>query len=341
MAIAGAMAIAVSVSACGTPEAKVVPAAEAETNPVSAAVEPETEAVSAVIESETKPAENDGAAASASEKSGFGTAGAGSFSGKIAAGAGKKAAQNQELSLDDRVVFDWEGLRVIAKYVNLSGSAPEVRLLVENDSPYDVAMHATDEYINDFSVGSDLYAEIPSGRKKNMSLTFHKDSIEDSFINTPRTLEFTLFFNDMQNRERLVTSEPVRISLSGSEDTPEEVPEGQVLIDQDGIRMIALGISSSTASQTTVVLYAENKSEHPIMIEQENTSVNGFMVNASMVCYLDAGRKSYGLLFLNGDSLRENEIQSIEEIQLDLAVKNTDDWTEPIPLVEDAVILFD
>ncbi len=265
-----------------------------------------------------------------------------SFSGDLPSGSKKNAKKANEVSLDNQVIFDWEGIRVTAKSVDFSNHSPAVKLLIENNSEYDITTQARNVSVNDFAVTCGFSATVPSGKKANSSLDIYNTSLKESRIETMQEIEFTLrIFDSHHLGDTIVESDPIVITLTGTEDQVPEAPKGQVLIDQDGIRLVALGLGESDDFLTRIQMYAENNSDTPVHFGSLDAAVNGFVLDSTLNFTVQPGKKAYDNLWFFTTELEENEIEHIDEIQLDLTVTSPGTTNRVIPDVEDAVIQFE
>ena len=106
---------------------------------------------------------------------------------------------------------------------------------------------------------------------------------------------------------------------------PEPDVEEQVILDENGIKVVVKGLELGDCSWgAQVLLYIENNTGQDFRIEAEDVSVNGFMISPIFYSDVLAGKKAYtSINFLESD-LTDNDITVITTIELTFHVANLD-----------------
>jgi hypothetical protein len=86
-----------------------------------------------------------------------------------------------------------------------------------------------------------------------------------------------------------------------------------------------------------VLLYIENNTGKNIIVQCDDMSVNGFMVTPYFSCTVYDGKMAIDDITLLSSDLAENDIESVDDIELTFRIVDGDSW---MTLFETDVITF-
>lgn len=113
---------------------------------------------------------------------------------------------------------------------------------------------------------------------------------------------------------------------------------GEIIYENEGIKIVSKGISeNSNFMGPSLILYVENNTENAITIQSRDVSINGFMVDPIFSCEIMPGKRAIDSITFMSSDIEENQIESINEIELSFHIFKTDGWdtiqdTEPITI---------
>ena len=109
-------------------------------------------------------------------------------------------------------------------------------------------------------------------------------------------------------------------------DTMDTTPNdaGQELYNADGIRIVGKYVDEGSFWGAAVLLYIENNSGKNRIIQCDDMSVNGFMVTPYFSSTVYDGKKAVDDITLMSSELEENNITSIDEIELKFKIIDED-----------------
>ena len=110
-----------------------------------------------------------------------------------------------------------------------------------------------------------------------------------------------------------------------------------VLLDQDGIRITATGLSTDSLFGPELNLLVENDSAQNIVVQPNYCMVNGYMMTDLLYSDLAPHSRAVDTLTLLGSELEDNHIDTITDAELSLQITDADyyqtiDSTAPITL---------
>ena len=116
------------------------------------------------------------------------------------------------------------------------------------------------------------------------------------------------------------------ILTSPKEETDPASPTGLVLYDANGVKITYNGIETDMFGDVDIKLMIENNTSNTILIQNRNTSVNGFMIDGILSSEITPGKKVNTSLSLWETDLDENEIETIEDLETVFVVLDNDTW---------------
>lgn len=235
-----------------------------------------------------------------------------------------------ELSITQTVLYDADGIVVTATGYEEGWTGPEIKLLLENNSDKNVLVTSASVSANGYMMPyASLYAEVAAGKKANETLSLMSSELDQSGIETLAELQFYIQIQDPDTWETVATSELLTLTTSAA---PYEQPvddSGDVLYDNQSIKVVCKGLKQDIIWDGTVVLYMENNSGKAVSIYAENVSVNGFMQDVGLWSDLRDGTKLIdGMSMIDLSDLEIESIDQIESIEFNLRVADAETWEE-------------
>jgi len=109
-----------------------------------------------------------------------------------------------------------------------------------------------------------------------------------------------------------------------SQTTSEEQQVEQVMLEQDGIKVVYKGLNTGGFFGPTMKVYIENNTDKNIIVQVNEFSVNDFMVNPLFSQDVAANKKANGEISILQSYLDENSITKIETIELTFVIIDDD-----------------
>ncbi|MBQ9030882.1 MAG: hypothetical protein IJ106_05445 [Parasporobacterium sp.] len=211
-----------------------------------------------------------------------------------------------------------------------------VKVFIENKT--DKNLYFTTDYVsmNDYILDCYWGETVSSGHKSNSEMNFYKDDMELNGITDVRSIAFTLSARDDDDWSNMLEQETFTIYPYG-EDVPEQAPQefednDLVLVDENGIRMILTGFDDTDDYSFKASVYLENNTDKNLRFSLGNaTAVNGYEIGSYMYEYIPSGKKTNAYMTWYWDDLHENDIDTVEDLELDIDISDYDDfWADPV-----------
>ena len=116
------------------------------------------------------------------------------------------------------------------------------------------------------------------------------------------------------------------ILTSPHEEKEPASPTNMVVYDQNGVKITYKGFEDSWDGGINVKFLIENNTTKTILVQNRETSVNGFMVDANLSNEITAGKKVNASLSLWKSDLDDNRISSVDDLETVFIVMDNDTW---------------
>lgn len=100
-----------------------------------------------------------------------------------------------------------------------------------------------------------------------------------------------------------------------------------MVVDNDSATVIVTGYSEDSIWGYTVNLYLINKTDKELTYSVDEASVNGFMADPFWASSVSAGKVAFASMSWSTSDFEENDITTVEEIEMKLRIYNSDDWS--------------
>lgn len=205
-----------------------------------------------------------------------------------------------------------------------------LKVYLENKSADQTYMFSVDDAAINGVQAQTLFATVVApGKKVNESLIFMED-LSEYGIGDFTDIELGFSVSDSEDwLADPVAEASVHVYPYGEDKAIQFAREAQdsdlTLVDNDYVTAIVTGYEEDEIWGHTAQLYLVNKTDKPLMFSADESSVNGFMVDALFAETVSAGRCAFCSLVWDTTAMEENGITEIEEIEFKLQAYDLDD----------------
>lgn len=220
--------------------------------------------------------------------------------------------------IEEQVILEHEGVKITAKeYTADSFWGDGIKLLVENDSDKSIGVSCNAVIVNDYMLTDFFSTTVAAGKKDNETLYLSSSDLKAAGITNVGKVEVQLYLYDSESYNTFYTGDLVEIKTSeydNMDTTADNV--GTEIYNENGVRIVGKYVNENSFWGAAVLLYVENNTGRDITVSCKDFSVNGFMVDAWLYSSIMAGKKAVDEITLMESTLEENNITSIDEIEL-------------------------
>ncbi len=228
------------------------------------------------------------------------------------------ADSSEAVTIEEQVLFEQDGLKVTAtEYVVDSIWGDGIKLLIENDSASDIGLGCNALIVNDYMITDLFSATVAAGKKDYETLNLSSSGLKAAGIDNVGKIEIYFHTFDPDTYMTIADMDCVTIQTSAfdsMDSTPNDA--GQELYNADGIRIVGKYVDENSFWGAAVLLYIENNSGENRIIQCDDMSINGFMVTPYFSSTVYDGKKAIDEITLMSSELEENNITSVDEIEL-------------------------
>lgn len=269
------------------------------------------------------------------------------------------------LDVSGIVVLDQEDIKIVFQDIDESdrSAGTQVELYIENNSDRNINLDFSEFCINGYTI--DWYfntISVFAGNAKYDRLIFSPEWLESQYIASLETMQFDLRVTDSETKEAIINNDElsavfapaadaatnIENAFTDSESTISVALNNQILIDHDGIKVTIVSINRTEDKYIQALLLIENNTVEEMDAFIEYCAIDGRMVITNFTSNINADTKRYETLTANMNDFTNDEIQSIQEIELRCSFysgldafrkKYLDDETTTVPFVDDYLII--
>ena len=234
-----------------------------------------------------------------------------------------------EITIEEAVLYDEKGIKITAKsFSTKSLFGPSVKLLIENNTEKSITVQARNESVNGYMVESMFSCDVAAGKKANDELVFMNSDLALAGITTIADMEFSFYFYDSASWTDSFESDPVTIKTSAAEGFTYTFDDsGHKVYDENGIEIVVKCLAKDDSwIGPQIVVYISNNSNKDFTVQARDVSINGFMVDSIFSTDVRIGKHAIDTITFMSSNLEENEIETIEEVELSFHVYDMEHW---------------
>lgn len=245
----------------------------------------------------------------------------------------------EEVTVDEQVLLEQDDIKITLKSIEYDGLfGPSLQVLVENNSSEAVTIQTRNSSINGVMIEALFSCDVVPGKKANDEITFMDSNLEYADIRTIQEIEFIFHVFDSDTYDGIFDSNTIMVKTSADSSYVQEYDDSGVeVMNEDGIRIVMKKVNTSDSFWgADVYVYIENNSDTDVTIQTRDVSINGFMVDPIFSSDIVAGKKTYDTITFMESDLEDNDISSIDDIELSFHIFESDGWNTILdtPLIE-------
>lgn len=247
--------------------------------------------------------------------------------GQVANPLGQKDAAAEALSIEETVLLDQDGIRVVATGLSQDGwMGPEINILVENSTDRAITVQVREVSVNGAMMTPILSCDVAAGKKANDAISFYQTDLDTAGISTLQTIELKFTAFDSESWDTILDSEAITLHTNAPDQTQIFNDSGFVALDQDGLRVVMRGVSEESLWGKDISVYLENHTGHDVTVQLRDPSVNGFMMEPYFSCEVIDGKVAYSTISFMSENLEENGIDTIDTLECGFIALDLDTW---------------
>ncbi|MBP0965005.1 MAG: catabolite control protein A [Oscillospiraceae bacterium] len=220
---------------------------------------------------------------------------------------GKLGKFSETATIEETVLIDEDDIKITAKELVYTGGLAEVKLTIENNSDQDLSfLCATISYccnsVNGYMAGEGyLNCEVAAGKKANDSISFNTDELLLHGITEISDIELGFFTRDEEYN--YIYYPPCQIKTSAfehydySENSYQEIITSNAamntfdydmtyfstdeLYNENGVKLLSSGIMVNSDGEPALLVELENSNDSRIDMSIADIAINGLVVSSS------------------------------------------------------------
>ena len=243
----------------------------------------------------------------------------------------------EPVTIEPQVLLDSPDLKVTATGFMgyMVGDGPELYLTIENNTDNYYELRFENVCVNGWQLSTSYGVDADAGVTETF-VWFDIDELKKCDITQVADIEFDLSVYDVDEEQVVYARDNVLIETSAAATYVQTYDEsGVVILDQDGIKLVAKGLTEGEVGSKGFGLYISNESGHDIAINPEDTKVNGIEISAYSFGRCIPGKHAMSAVLVWGFDLEEAGITDIYQMVTRLKIFDNETYEELVttPLI--------
>lgn len=232
------------------------------------------------------------------------------------------------VTVSEEVLLDEKGLLITLKSLEMDNIlGPALKIEIVNNTDKNITVQATESAVNGAMIDTVFSSDIAAGKKANDSISFLSNELEVAGITTIKDFEFKFHIFDAATWDTIFDSDTIHVATSAENVEQTFNKEGFVAFDQKGYRIVLQKLNSEDSFWgSDIYVFIENNSDRDVTIQASDVSINGYMIEPVFSSDVLAGKVAYDTITFFDDDLTENNITSIDEIELSFKIFDMDSF---------------
>ena len=231
-------------------------------------------------------------------------------------------------TIEEQVLIDQDGVKITAMGLEedtIFGTG--LKLLIENSTDKDLGIGCDALIVNNYMISDLFSAQVAAGKSSNETMNLSASALKAAGIDNIGQIEIYFKSYDSSSYETITKFDKVVIQTSDfpNRDTS-PADEGKELVNQDGLRIVGKYVDEDSFWGAGILLYLENNTGKTISVTCSDVSINGFMINPIFASTLYDGKMAVDELTIFSSDLEENNITSVDEVELKFSVMDNDTY---------------
>lgn len=192
------------------------------------------------------------------------------------------------------VLYDDRNVRIVADWEQGKAFENPITVWMENNSALELSAMTENLYVNGFLMEySVFYCQAGPGELVQGELWLDGEELESCGITEVETILMTLLLLDQESYDTYGQSRVVELNCAVPAGFVQQTDDsGQLLYEQEGLRVICRGIRGSQCEDSCLEFYIENTGDEPAEVFLSDCYVNGEEADVFLFCQLLPGTRA-------------------------------------------------
>ncbi len=229
------------------------------------------------------------------------------------------------VKIEETVVYDENQVRITATELKEgSYSNYELNLLIENNRDQGINVNIECFSVNGIMLSGMIYEDIASGKKANSSFSVSQYELDSNRISQISEVEFLVSITD-EDYSCIEEARKAAVTTNIPLEEPDFSQSVNIYSDEN-LKLELLGIDRDSIGGFDIEILAYNGLDVPVSVTLRTIAVNDYTVDGNYYAEISPGNRALDFLSVYSWDVKENNITSIEKIDLEIEVYELVDY---------------
>lgn len=222
--------------------------------------------------------------------------------------------------MEEQTLLEYEGLSLKA----LSWDPDTANLIIQaqNSSAQDYTIQFSDTSVNNYMVEPNFSMNVKADAQAEKNAEFSLDDFDSCGIEEATQIQTKILLLDSVSYDTIYTSDYITIQTGDSDKQQIFDESGEILYDQDGLKLISKGFVDDPEWGKLWKIYISNDTEEDLCIYSPDVTLNDHTMDVLFSSTVPAGKKAVSSMTVFQSDLDNYQINEIYSAQFTLYLKN-------------------
>lgn len=225
-----------------------------------------------------------------------------------------------EFVMEEQTLLDYDGVTVTA--VSWDSDEMALKIQAQNTSDQDYIIQFSETSINNYMMEPIFSLNIAAGSQAEKNAEFNPSDLSDCGIEQAAQIQMKVNLLDAISFDVLYTSEYVTVPTGQSTDEQPDDESGQVLYDQEGLKLISRGFVDDPDWGKLWKVYISNESGEDLAIYTPTITLNGNTLDVLFSVSVPTGKKAVGTMTIFQEDLDTYQISDVTSAEVTLRLQD-------------------
>ena len=222
--------------------------------------------------------------------------------------------------MEEQTLLEYEGLTL--KALSWNSDTANLKIQAQNSSAQDYTIQFSDTSVNNYMVEPNFSMNVKAEAQAENNAEFSLVALDSCGIEAVTQIQTKIILLDSVSFDTIYTSDYITIQTDDSDKQQIFDESGDILYDQDGLKLISKGFVDDPDWGKLWKIYISNDTEEDLCIYSPNVTINDHTMDVLFSSTVPAGKKAVSSMTVFQSDLDNYQINEIHSARFTLHLKN-------------------
>lgn len=252
--------------------------------------------------------------------------------GNMLSGDTAPDSSDPEVPMTEQTVLEYEGVTV--KAISWDSDKASLKIQAQNSSDRDYIIQFSNTSINNYMMEPIFSMNINANSQAEKNAEFNPSDLSECGIENVALIQMRVNLLDAISFDTLYSTDYITVQTGASMDDKTNDESGNLLYDQDGLKLISRGFVDDPEWGKLWKVYISNDTGKDLVIYAPTVTLNGNTLDVLFSVTVPAGKRAIGTMTIFQEDIDTYQINNIESATVTLQLQNPETF-ETLRTIDD------